>query len=448
MATGFGNNPYCPSGQLLCSALPGAQIQVPQGCNSADQQCSRDFWSWQTFVSLSWPGKIIPAPEGIQIVEPDPKASVGGSGDRVWELWMDPDSVFLPGAVKPSWNPGPQPPPPECKTLLGGRRFTGRLAKSSVDFTDIDPNDFFEATIEQPLIDQALNFVVFEIRMNQAEVGWVVTNKLYQQETVAGLTTDLQMPEEPIEAKAAWRILPTEMPADQKARYYRSVANIVLDPQHVEGGGTQPVCIQRELGLIGLHIRHNGLWSTFEQVDNVVPAPGITPTLANPACTGCPTNVPPTDPSGKPIPSDDYKWSLSGPSASLYKGFPNVPAQITRAPGQDAFIDEPMNQWWQKQVLAGTVWQYYMQIDTNWIEFPTSSQPVPTLNTALEAYLPSNPQLPQACIDCHKLAVNKNKAALAQTFLPFRACPEKAQPGQKLPPNCVPGQVGTLASHR
>lgn len=443
--TGFSTNPYCPQGVVLCSALPGEQIQTPPGCSDFDQQCARDFWSWQTFVSLNWPGQVVDGPEGVQVVQPDPNATVGDPGNRVWELWMDPDSVFLPGAAEPQWTPGQALPIP-CKEEPTGKALVGRLAKASVSLVEIDPSDFFTPTINQPLIDQSMNFVVFEMRMNQEEVDWVVTNSLYQQETVDGLTQSLTLPSDAIETKAAWRILPVDMPESQKARYFRQLANIVLDPDNVEGGGSEPVCIQRELGLIGLHIRHNGLWSTFEQVDNVTAANGITPTLFNPACTTCTANVPPTDKSGNPITPDDYKWNLTGPSASLYQGFPNVPAQITRAPGQDELIDVPLNTWWQQQVLKGTVWANYMLITTNWIELGVS-QPIPALNTSLEPFLPTNTQDPQACIDCHKLAVNKNNAALGQTFLPFRACPEKPQPDQQLPPNCVVGQVDTLATH-
>jgi hypothetical protein len=449
---GFSTNPYCPTGVVLCSTLPGPQIDVPPGCNQADQQCSRDFWSWQTFVSLNWPGQIVDGPGGTKVVQPDPNQSVGDAGSRVWELWMDPDSVFLPGAPVPAWTPGQGPPSP-CGYPEGapaspaGKRMVGRLAKASVGLGDLDPDDFFEATVNQPLIDQAMEFVVFEVRMSQTEVGWVVDNGLYQQETVQGLTSSLTLPGDALEAKAAWRILPASMPESQKARYYREQATIVLSPEHVQGGGSQPVCITRELGLVGLHLRHNGLWSTFEQVDNVTPSTGITPTFNNPGCTGCTVNVAPTDKNGNPIPTDDYQWSLKGPSASLYQGFPNVPSQITRAPGQDEFIDGPMNTWFQQSVLGGTVWANYMLITTNWTEF-TDSQPIPTLNTSLEPYIPSNSQYPQACIDCHKFAKNANGAEIGMTFMPFRACPKSPQPGQKLPPNCVPGGVTTLAAHR
>src|SRR4029079_3107834 len=103
----------------------------------------------------------------------------------------------------------------------------------------------------------------------------------------------LTLPPEAVEAKAAWRILPADMPQAQKDRYYHGNATIVLDPQHVVGGGPKPVCITRDLGLIGLPLRHNNFWSTFEQVDNVAAPPGGTPTLNNPACTNCTANVPP-----------------------------------------------------------------------------------------------------------------------------------------------------------
>jgi hypothetical protein len=442
---GFSTNPYCPAGQVLCSVLP-EQIEVPPGCASSDQQCSRNFHSWQTFIALNWPGEIVDE-GGAKTVVPDPDEAIGAGGRRVWELWMDPDSVFLPGAALPAWNPGQGPPSP-CPPGAGGaagKAMVGRLAKASVGLGDLDPDDFFEATVNQPLIDQAMEFVVFEVRMNQQEVEWVVTNRLYQKETVDGLTTDLTLPSDAVEAKAAWRILPAGMPESQKARYYREQATIVLSPEHVQGGGSSPVCITRELGLVGLHLRYDGLWATFEQVDNVTPSPGITPTFNDPACTDCTVNVPPTGKDGKPIPTDDYQWSLQGPSAALYAGYPNVPSQITRGAGQQ--IDAGMNGWFQGSVLQGTVWANYMLINTNWIEFPTASQPIPTLNTALEPYIPGNSQYPQACIECHELAKSSHGAALGESFMPFRACPEKPTPGQDLPPNCVPGGVTTLAEH-
>ncbi|MEM9598121.1 MAG: hypothetical protein AAGD06_27915, partial [Acidobacteriota bacterium] len=210
---GFGNNPYCPDDTILCSNLPANDILLPQGCESFDQQCSRDFYSWQAFVSLNWPGKIINAPEGVQLVEPDPDAGVGDDGNRVWELWMDPDDVFLPGAERPSWTPGPTTSP-YCDATGTAKALAGRTAKASVAF-DLDPDQFFEATIQQPLIDQDLNFTVFEIRMNRQEVGWVIQNGLYVRETVANWpsTDSLTMPSDAIETKASWRIIPDDMPA-------------------------------------------------------------------------------------------------------------------------------------------------------------------------------------------------------------------------------------------
>lgn len=441
--SGFGNNPYCPDGVLLCPTVPADRILLPQGCRDFDQQCARDFQSWQLFTALNWPGAIVPTPGGVSIVEADSAVSVGAAGDRVWELWMDPDAVFLPGGVRPTWTPGAGPPV-DCGRAIRGKGLVGRLAKAAVAL-DLEPDDFFTATVEQPLIDQALNFVVFEIRVDQNLVSWVVDKTLYQREVVLGLTKSLTMPAEAIEAKAAWRILPDDMPATDKERYYRRTATIVLDPAHVEGAtGAAPVCIERELGLIGLHLRHDALWSTFEQIDNVDASGAIAPTLTNPGCQTCAVNVPPTDRAGKPIPAADYKWSLTGPSAGLYRGFPNVPSQIALAPGQAEFIDDALNTWWQEKVLAGTVWANYRLITTNWIE-NEASQPRPSLNTSLEPFVPTNPNLPPACIDCHKLAANSHQAALGLSFLPFRACPTKPLPGQAVPPNCVVGRVGTLA---
>ncbi|MEO1088969.1 MAG: hypothetical protein AAFY88_32490, partial [Acidobacteriota bacterium] len=321
---------------------------------------------------------------------------------------------------------------------------------------DLETDDFFEATVTQPLIDQSMNFVVFEIRMNQSEVAWVVDKGLYKREVVQGWTTSEPPPEMPfdsIETKAAWRIIPDDMPEAQKERYYRRKSTIVLSPEHVEGStSTDPVCLERTLGLIGLHINHNGLWSTFEQVDNVKAVDGYGPTLYNADCQDCEVNQPPKHPDGTPVAPAEYKWTQTGASASLYAGFQNVPSQIQRTPNQEE-ANPKLNDFFRNQVLAGTVWQHYHLITTNWVELPPVSQPNPALNTSLEPYLPGNTKFQQACLDCHELAKNANGVAMANTFLVFRACPEQSvddATASKLPPNCVvqgstPG-IDTLAA--
>ncbi|MEO1085367.1 MAG: hypothetical protein AAFY88_14100, partial [Acidobacteriota bacterium] len=132
VAATFGTNPYCPDGTPLCSALPGQTIKTPEGCLESDQQCARDFYSWQGFVSLNWPGTV----DGSS-VQPDPSANPGGPGDRVWEMWMDPNAVFLPNAEKPTWTPEAGPPSVTCASD-DARAVIGRTAKASVAFQDLE----------------------------------------------------------------------------------------------------------------------------------------------------------------------------------------------------------------------------------------------------------------------------------------------------------------------
>ena len=86
-----------------------------------------------------------------------------------------------------------------------------------------------------------------------------------------------QLPVGSIAVKAAWRLLTAADTPAVRARYYVVENADVVDVAKTLAAG-RVVCSKSDVALVGLHIvirtkyRPQGLWSTFEHVDNVPPA--------------------------------------------------------------------------------------------------------------------------------------------------------------------------------
>ena len=86
-----------------------------------------------------------------------------------------------------------------------------------------------------------------------------------------------ELPVGSIAVKAAWRLLTAADTPAVRARYYVVENANVVDVDKTLAAG-HVVCSKSDVALVGLHIvirtkdRPQGLWSTFEHVDNVPPA--------------------------------------------------------------------------------------------------------------------------------------------------------------------------------
>ncbi len=112
-----------------------------------------DYFSWQMFVALNWPadnnGKPLPGAIGSNPGAP-----------RVWQSWQSPDQVFPGNGIGPS----------SCAANKKGLVLT-RTSKLSA-------NSFIEPFTPYPLIDQAGNYVVYDIRMGNVEINYLQSNGL------------------------------------------------------------------------------------------------------------------------------------------------------------------------------------------------------------------------------------------------------------------------------
>ena len=351
-----------------------------------------DCAMWQNFFYLNWPA--LPNQRGV----PNTKARFGGPGATVWETYRTLETVFLPGARKPS--PWDQPflnaalsHDVAAQVASGQVRLLTREAKISRLIVDHiaqtkSANDTFLRDIKQAdgntLYDQNKRPVYYEIAMNRVQFDYIVNNGLYNADTQATYVskTNIVLPTGSFELKAAWKILTA---AEIKSgRFHMTRAYI-----------SGPLLLPVTVGLVGLHVFTGGgdntvgLWGTFAQIDNApldkAPATG-TYSFNNPACTTCPVNSTTTNPT------------------QVVQIFPDDPAAAKINQQAQGII---------KQYDPNTAWQYYKLIDVQWspqtvtlktpvpimLPMPMGAPSVDTLmNPVLETFMQ---QKGTSCVGCH-----------------------------------------------
>ncbi|MDJ0674644.1 MAG: hypothetical protein QNJ36_04460 [Calothrix sp. MO_167.B42] len=417
-----------------------------------------DCFSWQSLVALSWP-----ATENENGV-PDTDAEFGETGERglvVWQTYKGWESVF-PQNDEP--NPCPNGTDNCWNTPLAGGEKLYMTSKSG---------GFLEGQVQAVpnawLTDQNGQLTRYEILVNKDEFEFVIDNELYNGQIQKNYPNDINMPPGenegpvgPIELKAAWKIL-TE--SDEPSEYFSTRAIIKDTKVNPDNGYPQPnggvymtckgtdngIC-QKPVGLVGFHIAHKvkgnpqWVWSTFEHKNNAPiqrkdQAPQVdeevTYSYFNKDCGSgdkCKKN---TNPRDIPIPVI-------------------TPNQITRYLdphyGVGKILPEAVNSQWQK-LLAGTVWENYELISTQWPTDPKNESeckalknlginyyntetkktfwqgcPTPPIlaNTTMETYIQGDhvePKYASSCIGCHQYGALLNGKKADFSYLFSRAKP-------------------------
>jgi len=233
-----------------------------------------DNFAWRAFIALNWPSLTDPSNRGI----PDRAKTLGDPGPRVWETFkaryelfqVDPDGHPIapqPWATYEAVNP--------CGADVDNR--TKTLATFDA-FMDFNQSAFLPGVAANPLVAQNHTYTRYEARINEPEYsalahpGWSLGQNLPDPAHPA------QLPVGSIAIKAAWRPLTAADTPGIRARYYVvDNANVVDVAKTLAVGHV--VCSKSDVALVGMHIvirtkdRPQGLWSTFEHVDNV-PAAG------------------------------------------------------------------------------------------------------------------------------------------------------------------------------
>lgn len=368
----------CPGSTCLASITAAAATVPADACpRFGEFQSDVDVFAWNSFVALNWPADLATCGADTS------QSILGGTGPRVWESYTLDSNLFVDSGSPAAWCA------PETTAALRGPREFGLVRKASSD----DFPEIAEA-VGGVLTDQNGRFVRYEIRVNQDEYNYIVTNDLWQKSGQAGKTIDFPQgpsddpsrcgaepcgPVGAMEVKSAWKVLSAEEIAG--GRFYTTEGIVFNDEQGSPSPGANPVT----LGLVGLHILHKTesqskwFWSTFEHVDNT------TSSFFDPSCTDCPANQ---QTASKPY------TELGSDGQPLNQG-----VQVVRT-NPIATTDSaapPLSAYYQG-LLAGTVWANYELISTQWATGGApAGTPAVLANTTLETFI----QADSSCMGCH-----------------------------------------------
>ncbi len=436
----------------LCSIGPAAAEDVAPlvspdrvedvPSTKADPFPDFDNFAWRAFVALNWPSLTDPAHRGVA----DRTKALGDPGPRVWETFKARYELFQVG---PDGRPvAPQPwaayeAQNPCGADVGNR---GKTLASFEPFLDFNQSAFLPGVAANPLVAQNRTYARYEVRINEPEYSALASSGWSAGENLPDETHPAHLPAGSIAVKAAWRLLTSADTPAIRARYYVVENAEVVDIAKTLAAG-RTVCSKSDVALVGLHIviktkyRPQGLWSTFEHVDNVPPAGEGQAREPDAKDAGAPYSF--FDPSRPEL----GLWPTFGSPATLPVSRQNPPKidpepmQVVRRHPIHPSTMALNRAYWALPGIKGTVWEYYMLVASQWptVTHPADPQndgsyfPGLTLppdaarenyqssdadgapkenlvNTTIETYLQDPPS---SCMSCHQAVSN----ALGRDFV-------------------------------
>ncbi|ACK64382.1 hypothetical protein PCC8801_0282 [Rippkaea orientalis PCC 8801] len=428
-------------------------------------QMDLDFLSWQSFIALNWPADSLGNPLKSEIIGNDL------TSPRVWEFYKNVKKVFINPDPQNKDNPFhqlsstflDQPTVPKaCQGWLNNQVIAS-IQNRQIKVLSLSVNDqettqsanILQAIPEVPLIDKDKNYVLYEDVINEDEFNYIRDNKLYDADYQFNIK-EIDFPASSetnlgaMEIRAAWRIIPQNMPTNQQKRYYTQNALIYVPAKYTQNN--QTICQIQKVGLIGFHIvrrmkyQPQWVWSTFEQVDNAPQQQAISTNLDSekfsfwqPDCQkdkfglDCvPNHEPEADyqhflycssSQGATDQVDKnclFTWSSEPPYASQFQ--PTQVESINLIQPNKIVLGN--NQDWQEllkkivdqkscsnsQENCHSVWQYYQLVGTQWRQASPNLtenlytdfspiQPFELTNTVMETY-----RQKASCVKCHATA--------------------------------------------
>lgn len=219
-----------------------------------------DDYSWRAFLGLVWPAKA--DERGI----PDATAKLSDKGrPLVFETFKSDWEIFQPqGAVPAAWNSVGGTNPCKLADLASNDLVLAAFSK----FDNLGQAGFGPPLVG-PLVAQNRTYVRYQTAFNKIEFDQIDKDKLYLRSSLQG--TKVLRPGA-IDIKAAWIDMTGIVHPE---RFYTREAYL-LDL-------ATDTCSKTRVGLVGLHIvqktasRPQWIWSSFEQVDNVLEDHSQTP---------------------------------------------------------------------------------------------------------------------------------------------------------------------------
>lgn len=387
-----------------------------------------DNFAWRAFIALNWPSLTDPAHRG----DPDRAKTLGDPGPRVWETFKARYEVFQAGP-----DGGPIAPQPwatydamnPCGADVDGRAKTLATFDPFMDFNQFGS---LPGVAANPLVAQNRTYTRYETRINEPEYvalalsGWSQGNNLPDEDNPA------QLPAGSIAVKAAWRLLTAaDTPAVRARNYVVENANVVDVAQ--TRAVRRVVCSKSDVALVGLHIvvrtkyRPQGVWSSFEHIDNVPPVGSGEGREPDAKDAGVPYSY---FDASKPRLGLWPKFGAPGTAPVSIDQPPKIdpaPMQVVRRHPLHPPTMAMNRAYWALPEIKGTVWQYYMLVANQW---PTHTQPVAPhndgvyfpearkenlVNSTMETYLQDPPS---SCMSCHQVfnALGRDFVAMLTSF--------------------------------
>ena len=385
---------------------PDRIMEIPNLTPEIDKFPELDNYAWRAFVSLNWPALTDDAHRG----EPDRSKQPGDPGPRVWETFKARYELLQ---TSPDGKPiAPQP----WTTYDGTNPCGGDVDNREKTLATFEPfMDFNQATFlggpSNPLVAQNRTYTRYETRLNEQEYSTLTG--FSQGQKLPDIEEPLQLPAGSIAVKAAWRILNEADTPAVRARYYVVKNANVVDVTKTLAA-RRVVCTKSDVALVGMHIvirtarRPQGVWATFEHIDNVPKAGAYEP-----------------DAKSAGIPYSYFDASKPKLGLSPQYGSPGTfpvsldhPPKLNPEPNQ-VVRKKPIHlstlamsrYYWSLQGLKGTVWTHYMLTAVQW---PSHGFPIDPYNdgtffpearkenlanTTMETYFQDEPT---SCMNCHQ----------------------------------------------
>jgi hypothetical protein len=364
-----------------------ADVSIPTGF-SGNPIGFFDDYSWRAFVAVVWPG--LQDQQGM----PNVNKTVDGSGPRVFETYKSLAETFHNDGSAP--QPLNQYDPPQLNPCNVQTQYGDVTLGSFSKFSNLAEAGF--GTLLGPLVAQNTTYVRYLTSFNNSEFQQILDNKWYLRSKIPA--SGIVFTNGSVDVKSAW-IDMKNIPHPE--RFYVRTSH-VLDP--VSGSSSD-----LKVGLVGLHIvqktpsRPQWIWSSFEHIDNVLPAqlgaPG-TFTFNDGTGTAMPAN--------NPIPLDRV---LLPPTAPPY----NV---VRVKPIHDSTVKT--NEAYHNALAPDSIWRFYRLVVTQWPltpnapnldgsppnTFPGTPSPNDSTafaNTALETFEQQN--IFTGCMACHNITMKR-----------------------------------------
>lgn len=385
---------------------PDRIMEIPNVTPEEDKFPELDNFAWRAFVALNWPALTDPAHRGA----PDRDKRPGDPGPRVWETFKARYELF-------QTDPKGKSIPPQPWTTYDGENPCGaEVNNREKTLATFEPfMDFNQATFSggpsNPLVAQNRTYTRYETRLNELEYSTL--SGFSHGQKLPDTDDPLLMPPGSVAVKAAWRILTDADTPAVRARYYVVENANVVDVAKTLAA-RRVVCSKSDVALVGLHIvvrtarRPQGIWATFEQVDNVPQAGAYEPDAKN---AGVPYSY---------FDASKPKLGLS-PQFGSPGTFPvslDHPPKLNPEPNQ-VVRRKPIHlstlamsrYYWSLFGIKGTVWSHYMLTAVQW---PSHALPVDPYNdgvffpearkenlanTTMETYFQDEPT---SCMNCHQ----------------------------------------------